>query len=153
MPLVARNLPICYELKQIPILILYQPSTVVPILYQLVGTCVLQTLWSPPVSLNQERHTQRRKAANFIFILYRSVLEAWGGLAGPMRTAQAGLARWLSGRFLGGVPQTQTSKDLPFDVDTRLAMVPNLWTNSNNRLQPPSSTQLSRNLATFYLFC
>jgi hypothetical protein len=36
----------------------------------LVGTGDLWTLWSPPVSLNQERHTQRRKAANFIFILF-----------------------------------------------------------------------------------
>jgi hypothetical protein len=27
-----------------------------------------RTLWSPPVSLNQERHTQRRKAANYFFI-------------------------------------------------------------------------------------
>jgi hypothetical protein len=34
-------------------------------MYLLVGTCDLRTLWSPPVSLNQERHTQRRKAANF----------------------------------------------------------------------------------------
>jgi hypothetical protein len=37
---------------------------------RLVGTCDLRTLWSPPVSLNQERHTQRRKAATFIFIFY-----------------------------------------------------------------------------------
>jgi hypothetical protein len=37
---------------------------------KLVGTCDLRTLWSPPVSLNKERHTQRRKAANFIFILF-----------------------------------------------------------------------------------
>ncbi len=58
----------------------------------LVGTRVLQTLWSPPVSLNQETHTQRRKAANFIFILYISILEAWGAPAGPVRAAQAGLA-------------------------------------------------------------
>ncbi len=36
----------------------------------LVGTCDLRTLWSPPVSLNQETHTQRCKAANFIFILF-----------------------------------------------------------------------------------
>ncbi len=36
----------------------------------LVGTPDLRTLWSPPVSLNQERHTQRCKAANFIFILF-----------------------------------------------------------------------------------
>jgi hypothetical protein len=43
-----------------------------------VGTRVLRTLWSPLVSLNQERHTQRRKVANFIFILYINVLEAWG---------------------------------------------------------------------------
>ncbi len=35
----------------------------------LVGTSNLWTLWSPLVSLNQERHTQSRKAANFIFIL------------------------------------------------------------------------------------
>jgi hypothetical protein len=37
-------------------------------LFQLVGARALRTLWSPPVSLNQKRHTQRRKAANFIFI-------------------------------------------------------------------------------------
>jgi hypothetical protein len=37
---------------------------------RLVNTCDLRTLWSPPVSLNQERHTQRRKAATFIFILF-----------------------------------------------------------------------------------
>ncbi len=30
----------------------------------------LWTLWSPPVSLNQERHTQKCKATNFIFILF-----------------------------------------------------------------------------------
>ncbi len=36
----------------------------------LVGTRDLRTLWSPPISLNQERHTQRHKAANFIFILF-----------------------------------------------------------------------------------
>jgi hypothetical protein len=35
-----------------------------------VGTRDLRTLWSPLVCLNQERHTQRRKAANFIFILF-----------------------------------------------------------------------------------
>jgi hypothetical protein len=35
-----------------------------------VDTRDLRTLWSPPVSLNQERHTQRRKAVNFIFILF-----------------------------------------------------------------------------------
>jgi hypothetical protein len=34
-----------------------------------VGTCDLRTLWSPPVSLNQERHTQRRKAA-ILFLFY-----------------------------------------------------------------------------------
>jgi hypothetical protein len=116
-------------------------------------TRVRSTLWSPPVSLNQERHTQRRKVAHFIFILYISVLEAWGAPAGLMRVAQANLARRLSGRFLGGVPQTQTSKDPAFDVDTHLAVVLNLWTNSNNCLQPPSSTRLSWNSATFYFSC
>ncbi len=35
-----------------------------------VGTRDLRTLWSPPVFLNQERHTQRCKVANFIFILF-----------------------------------------------------------------------------------
>jgi hypothetical protein len=40
------------------------------IIYLLVSTRDLQTLWSPPVSLNQERHTQRRKAATFIFYLF-----------------------------------------------------------------------------------
>jgi hypothetical protein len=69
-----------------------------------------------------------------------------------MRTTHAGLAQRLSVCFLG-VPQTQTSKDPASDVDTRLAMVPNLWTNSNKRLQPPSSTQLSRNPAVFYFSC
>jgi hypothetical protein len=122
------------------------------ILYTLVGTRVLRTLWNPPVSLNQERHTLRRKVAKFIFILYISVLEAWGAPAGPFRAAQAGLAWRLSGHFLGGVPQTQTSKDPPSNVDTRLATVPNLWTNSNNRLQPSSSTRLSRNPAAFIYF-
>jgi hypothetical protein len=41
-----------------------------PYYVPLVGTRDLPTLWSPPVSLHQERHTQRRKAANFIFILF-----------------------------------------------------------------------------------
>jgi hypothetical protein len=36
----------------------------------LVGTRDLRTLWSPPVSLNQMGHTQRRKASIFIFILF-----------------------------------------------------------------------------------
>jgi hypothetical protein len=36
-------------------------------LFVLVGTRDLRTLWSPPVSLNQERDTQRRKA---VFILF-----------------------------------------------------------------------------------
>jgi hypothetical protein len=40
------------------------------IIILLVGTRDLRTLWSPPISLNQERHTQRCKAANFIFILF-----------------------------------------------------------------------------------
>jgi hypothetical protein len=40
------------------------------IILVLVGTHDLRTLWSPLVSLNQETHTQRRKAANFIFILF-----------------------------------------------------------------------------------
>ncbi len=31
-----------------------------------MGTRDLRTLWSPLVSLNQERHTQRRKATNFL---------------------------------------------------------------------------------------
>ncbi len=35
-----------------------------------MGTLDLRTLRSPPVSLNQERQTQRRKATNFIFILF-----------------------------------------------------------------------------------
>jgi len=38
-----------------------------------VGTHDLRTLWSPPVSLNQERDTQRRKPAfffNLIFLIY-----------------------------------------------------------------------------------
>jgi hypothetical protein len=39
-------------------------------IWLLVGTRDLRTLWSPPVSLNQERHTQRHKATNFIFILF-----------------------------------------------------------------------------------
>ncbi len=34
----------------------------------LVGTRDLRTLWSPPFSLNQERHTQTRKTANFIYL-------------------------------------------------------------------------------------
>jgi hypothetical protein len=38
------------------------------ILKILVGTRDLRTLWSPLVSLNQERHTQRRKATNYLFI-------------------------------------------------------------------------------------
>jgi hypothetical protein len=36
----------------------------------LVGTRDLRTLWSPPVSLNQEGHTQRCKTTIFIFILF-----------------------------------------------------------------------------------
>jgi hypothetical protein len=47
----------------------------------LVGTCDLRSLWSPPDSLNQERHT------------HRCWLEAWGTPTGPVRIAQAGLAR------------------------------------------------------------
>jgi hypothetical protein len=39
-------------------------------IYILVRTRDLRTLRSPPVSLNQERHTQRRKAVYFIFILF-----------------------------------------------------------------------------------
>ncbi len=35
-----------------------------------MGTRDLWTLWSPSISLNQERHTQRRKTTNFIFILF-----------------------------------------------------------------------------------
>jgi hypothetical protein len=35
---------------------------------KLVGTRDLQTLWSPPISLNQERHTQRRKTTIYLFI-------------------------------------------------------------------------------------
>jgi hypothetical protein len=41
-----------------------------PNLLLLVGTRDLRPLWSPPVSLNQERHTQRRKAANFNLIYF-----------------------------------------------------------------------------------
>jgi hypothetical protein len=37
---------------------------------QLVSTHDLRTLWSPPVSLNQDRHTQRHKAAILILILF-----------------------------------------------------------------------------------
>jgi hypothetical protein len=36
----------------------------------LVGTRDLRTLWSPPVSLNQERDTQRRKAVFILFLIY-----------------------------------------------------------------------------------
>jgi hypothetical protein len=42
----------------------------------LVGIRDLRTLWSPPVSLNQEIHTQRRKAAIFIFILFIFCLQS-----------------------------------------------------------------------------
>jgi hypothetical protein len=40
------------------------------LLMRLLGTRDLRTLWSPLVSLNQEGHTQRRKVAIFIFILF-----------------------------------------------------------------------------------
>jgi hypothetical protein len=40
------------------------------IIFRLVGTHDLRTLRSPLVSLNRERHTQRRKAANFIFYFF-----------------------------------------------------------------------------------
>jgi hypothetical protein len=35
-----------------------------------VGTRDLRTLWCPPISLNQVGHTQRCKAAIFIFLIY-----------------------------------------------------------------------------------
>jgi hypothetical protein len=38
--------------------------------YVLVGTRDLQTLWSPPVSLNQKKHTQKHKAAIYLFIVF-----------------------------------------------------------------------------------
>jgi len=38
--------------------------------YTLVGTHDLRTLWSPSVSLNQERDTQRHKEVFFLFIIY-----------------------------------------------------------------------------------
>jgi hypothetical protein len=48
-----------------------RPSPYYSLFYPiLVGTRDLRTLWSPQISLNKERHTQRRKAAIFIFILF-----------------------------------------------------------------------------------
>ncbi len=45
------------------------------LLFCYISTCGypdLRTLWSPPVSLNQERHTQRRKAVNFIISVWHN---------------------------------------------------------------------------------
>jgi hypothetical protein len=59
----------------------------------LVGTPDLRTLWSPLVSLNQERHTQRHKAANLffflIFFLWRKSVEK-----SPMKTYMVKRAFW-----------------------------------------------------------
>jgi hypothetical protein len=95
----------------------------------------------------RETHTKVQSS------LFYFILEAWGARAGLVCAAQAGLTRRLSGRFFGGYLKPQTSKDPASDVDTRLAMVSNLWTNSNNCLQPSSSTRLSRNLTVFYFSC
>jgi hypothetical protein len=53
-----------------------------------VGICDLRTLWSPPVSLNQERHTQRRKTV-FLFILNLLFLKSppWNPLLANLITA------------------------------------------------------------------
>jgi hypothetical protein len=53
-----------------------------------VGICDLRTLWSPPVSLNQERHTQRRKTV-FLFILNLLFLKSppWNPLLADLITA------------------------------------------------------------------
>jgi cytochrome bd-type quinol oxidase subunit 1 len=61
----------------------------IPDLYVLVGTRDLRTLWSPPVSLNQERHTQRRKAVNFIYFLWRKSVEKC-----PLKTYMVKWAFW-----------------------------------------------------------
>jgi hypothetical protein len=47
----------------------------------LVGTRDLRTLWSPPVSLNQERDIERRKAVFFFFFFKFIVFEK-----SPMKT-------------------------------------------------------------------
>jgi hypothetical protein len=58
----------------------------------LVGTCDLRTLWNPPVFLNQEGHTQRRKTTIlfiYLFILWRKSLEK-----SPMKTYMVKWAFW-----------------------------------------------------------
>ncbi len=61
-------------------------------IYILVGTHDLRTLWSPPIFLNQERHTQRRKAAVFIFILF--ILWRKSVEKSPVKTYMVKRAYW-----------------------------------------------------------
>ncbi len=119
---------------------------------QLVSTRVLPTLWSPPVSLNQERHTKARSSYFYFYFIYKHI----GGLRRPCRSCAHCLGRFgpaIIRSLPWGLPQTQTSKNPASDVDTHLAMVSNLWTNSNYRLRLLSSTRLSRNSAAFYFSC
>ncbi len=74
-----------------------------------MGTRDLRTLWSPLVSLNQERHTQRRKAANFIFVLFifcdkKSVEKS------PMKTYMVKRAFWKISKKKKKSPHFQEGK-------------------------------------------